>query len=219
MELNSIRKTKAHCSSSTHGFTLIELLVVVAISGIVMAAIYSAYYTAQKNAIVQEDTAVMRQNLRAGLDLMAREIRMAGYDPSTVHLSNAGILTAADHSITFTCNLNGDNDTSDSGEQITYALSGSNLTRDDNNGSGPHTVAENIDALHFDYLPSATLDAIRSVQITLVARAEKADRDYTDTSSYSNPQGDWNWVPAVSIKHYRRRLLTTRVVCRNLGLD
>ena len=208
---------KGHDSQSTHGFTLIELLVVVAISGIVMAAIYSAYYTAQKNAIVQEDTAVMRQNLRAGIDLMAREIRMAGYDPSSTHLSHAGILTAATHSITFSCNLNGDNDTSDPGEQITYALSGSNLVRNNGDGTGDHPVAENIDALYFRYLPSATLDAIRSVQITLVARAEKEDRDFTDTRNYSTPQGDV--VLAAQNDHFRRRLLNTLVRCRNLGLD
>ena len=218
MELNSIRKTKAHCSSSTHGFTLIELLVVVAISGIVMAAIYSAYYTAQKNAIVQEGTAVMRQNLRAGLDLMAREIRMAGYDPTGT--ANAGITTAGSNSIAFADDLNGDHDTSDPGEQITYALSGNNLVRNDGDGTGDHPVAENIDALNFAYLDSAgnvtaNLNEIRSVQITLVAWAEKEDRDYTDTQSYSSP---WGVVLAAQNDHFRRRLLTTRVVCRNLGL-
>jgi type IV pilus assembly protein PilW len=202
-------KMRKRCSSSTHGFTLIELLVAVAISGIVMAAIYSAYYTAQKNAIVQEDTAVMRQNLRAGLDLMAREIRMAGYDPAGT--ANAGITTAGSNSIIFTSDLDGDGAIA-ADENITYALSGTELQR---NGQA---VAENIDALHFDYLPSATPDAIRSVQITLVARADNPDRDYTDTNTYSNPQG-WSYTPNQDIQHYRRRLLTTRVVCRNLGLD
>jgi len=61
------------------GFTLVELLVAMAISGIVMAAVYTAFVTQQKSYTVQDQVAEMQQNARVGLDMIAREVRMAGY--------------------------------------------------------------------------------------------------------------------------------------------
>lgn len=61
------------------GFTLVELLVAMAISGIVVAAVYTAFITQQKSYTVQDQVAEAQQNARVGLDLIAREVRMAGY--------------------------------------------------------------------------------------------------------------------------------------------
>jgi prepilin-type N-terminal cleavage/methylation domain-containing protein len=61
------------------GFTLVELLVAMAISGIVVAAVYTAFITQQKSYTVQDQVAETQQNARVGLDLIAREVRMAGY--------------------------------------------------------------------------------------------------------------------------------------------
>ena len=208
------RVSKLKTLKEEAGFTLVELLAAMVIAVVVMAGIYSAYYSQQKNATAQEQTAEMRQNLRAGLDLMAREIRMAGYDPT--QSANAGITAAASNSIIFTSDLNGDGDTSDTDENITYSLSGTDLQR-----SGL-VVAENINALNFVYLDgsgnvTATLNNIRSVQITMVARSGKKDPGYKDTASYSNQQG--TQILAAQNDSYRRRLLTATVICRNLGLD
>ena len=63
------------------GFTLIEILVALALTGIVLGAIYAAYQSQHKTYITQESVAEMQQNLRAAMYLMVREIRMAGYDP------------------------------------------------------------------------------------------------------------------------------------------
>ena len=52
------------------GFSLIELLIAMAIVGIVMAAVYSTYYSQQRSYVIQEQVAAMQQNLRAGLGLM-----------------------------------------------------------------------------------------------------------------------------------------------------
>jgi type IV pilus assembly protein PilW len=61
------------------GFTLVELLVAMAISGIVVAAVYTAFVTQQKSYTVQNQVAETQQNARVGLDLIARDVRMAGY--------------------------------------------------------------------------------------------------------------------------------------------
>ncbi|MFZ3089484.1 MAG: PilW family protein [Nitrospirota bacterium] len=60
------------------GFTLIEILVSLAILGIVLAGIYSVYTMQHKSYIVQEQVANMQQNERVALQMITRDIRMAG---------------------------------------------------------------------------------------------------------------------------------------------
>ena len=133
--------------------------------------------------------AEMQQNLRAAMFFMAREIRMAGCNPTGG--ANAGFVTANVNTINFTMDLRGkdpddpaDGDTGDPNENVTYALGDSNgdgsieILRD--TGGGQQPVAENIDALDFVYLDengniTASNMAIRSVQITIVARTGRGD--------------------------------------------
>jgi len=218
------------------GFTLIELLVVMAISGVVMAGIYQVYFSQQKSYMVQERVVAMQQNLRAAMFFMEREIRMAGCDPKDS--ANAGITTANSNRIDFTEDIRGknigddsDGDTNDANESISYALiDGDNdgqiddLGRD--TGSGYYLLAENIEVIDFVYLnaasavianPNSSLGAIRTVQITLVAKTAQAERGYTDTDPYYNQQGGAPILPAQN-DNFRRKLLTTTINCRNLGL-
>jgi type IV pilus assembly protein PilW len=235
------------------GFTLSELLVVMVISGIVMAGIYSTYYTQQKSYVTHEQLVGMQQNLRAVTYVMEREIRMAGSDPT--QNANAGIETANSDTIKFKLDITGgesdgvdndhdgvtdepdeerygDGDAIDPNETITYSLSGGDLLRDDMYGVGNQTIAENIDALDFVYLDedgaaldddgsgnvTTSISQIRSVQISVVARTGRKDPQYTDTTAYYNQQDAVNPILAAQNDGYRRKLLTTEVKCRNLGL-
>ena len=76
-----VRKEKGIRLQTNRGFTLVELLVALVISGIVMAGTYLVFRSQQRSYRVQEDIAATQQNLRAAMDVMEREIRMAGYDP------------------------------------------------------------------------------------------------------------------------------------------
>lgn len=201
-----------------------------AVAGIVMAGIYSAYYSQQKSFVVQDEMAEMQQNLRAAMFFMAREIRMAGCNPTGG--SNAGFVTANANTINFTMDLRGkdpddpaDGDTGDPNENVTYALGDSNgdgiveIVRD--TGGGQQPVAESIDALDFVYLDengniTASNMAIRSVQITIVARTGRGDLGYSDTTSYTNLQGTEILAPPND--NFRRRTLSTNIKCRNMGL-
>jgi type IV pilus assembly protein PilW len=221
-------------SLSNQGFTLTELLVAMTISGIVAAGIYSTFYSQQKSYATQEQVAAMQQNLRGAMFLLEREVRMAGHDPTGG--ATAGIVTAQTNSLRFTMDLTDnagtgapDEDIGDANEDITYALfdadgDGDNdLGRDDVNGSGNNIVAENIDALDFVYLnkdgdPTASLSEIRSVQISVLARAGRVDPGYTNSNVYENQRGDTIFTPPAG-DNYRRKLLTAEVKCRNLGLD
>jgi prepilin-type N-terminal cleavage/methylation domain-containing protein len=61
------------------GVTLIELLIALAISSILIAAIYRIFISQQKSYVVQEQVVDMQQNMRVSISRMMSEIRMAGF--------------------------------------------------------------------------------------------------------------------------------------------
>lgn len=203
---------------NNRGFTLAELLIGLFVSAIVMTTILSAYYSQNKSYAVQEQVAAMVQNLRAAMDIMIREIRMAGYDPTGT--ANAGIVTANTTSINITEDLDGDGSVAGD-ENITYALADSDGDGDNDLERNNNLIAENIDALDFLYLdetnnPTAVPSAVRAVQITMVAKTGRGDRGYVDSVVYTNQQGTGILGPIND--NSRRKRLTAEVRCRNMGL-
>ncbi len=67
------------------GFSLIELLIAMAIGLVVLGAMYSVFTIQNKTFGSQEQYVEMQQNVRAAMDMISREIRMAGYDPAGVN--------------------------------------------------------------------------------------------------------------------------------------
>ena len=61
------------------GFTLVELLMVLAIVSIVMGGIYSVFIRSNRVYISQEEVVAAQQEARSALDILGREIRMAGF--------------------------------------------------------------------------------------------------------------------------------------------
>ena len=216
------------------GFTLIELLVAMTVGLVVMAGVSMTFRSQQKSYLLQEQMAAMQQNLRAAMYHMEREIRMAGCDPNQT--VSAQFVTASATSISFTQDIRGatdgsqpDGDTDDPNENITYYLNGGELRRDDPNGIGDQVIADNISALNFVYLNQAgtqlddgagnvtvSIPQIRSVEITLLARTGRGDRGFQNNTDYKNQAGDSIFVAPGDNR--RRKLLTTCIKCRNLGL-
>jgi type IV pilus assembly protein PilW len=223
------------------GWTLVELMVALAMAGIVMAVICSAYISQVRGAISQATMLDMQQTARAALEIMKNEIRTAGCDPT--RKAGASILRATAAEFSFTMDLENnsglpkpDGDTDDANESVRYALNRDanrdgqadripcDLGRD--TGGGLQPFAENIDALNFVYLdedgnPLAagfSLDQIQAVQITLVARSGEQLRGllwaYQDKTTYFNQQGQV--ILPAQADNLRRLLLTTTVYCRNL---
>jgi len=140
-----------------------------------------------------------------------------------------------------------DEDTDDANENITFGFSaaddadnngipdaGTAISLGRDTGGGYQAIADNIQAVEFYYtledgtsiLPTAAapitaaqLTDIRSIQVSILARTRYPDREYTDGLTYlpaSNTAAGTVWGPYND--HFRRRLLTTTVTCRNLGL-
>jgi type IV pilus assembly protein PilW len=203
---------------SDRGFTLTELMVSLVISGVLMTAVYAVFNSQQKSYAMQDQLAAAHQNLRAAMNFMVKDIRMAGFDP--LKDPTASINQAEANKIVFKMrpdsNDDGKVDENDMLKEITYSLYDSgmdaDLIKDDLGrkiGAGSNQpVAQNIDTLDFVYLdeegkplefPIVNLRDIRAVQVTLVAKTAKPD------SSFKQNGG------------FRTKTLTERVVCRNLA--
>src|SRR5436853_7635692 len=61
------------------GFTLIELMVAVAAFSIVSLAAFAVLSSGQRNAVMNDQTVKVQQNVRLAMDLIARDIRLTGY--------------------------------------------------------------------------------------------------------------------------------------------
>jgi type IV pilus assembly protein PilW len=224
------------------GYTILELLVAVAISGIFMGAIYSAYSSQQRSTLSHEWVSTMQRNLRSAMYYVGKEIRMAGCDPTGN--AGAGVETARTDELRFTLDItddagagDADGDTGDAEENVGYYLYAGDLVRDLTDNADPTDairIAENIDAINFVYLDKdgtrldddgyGNLDydeskaKIRTIQVTVVARTGREDPRYTDSKTYKNKLGETIYDPTGIHVHFRRKLLSTSIKCRNLGL-
>jgi len=61
------------------GFSLVEILVAMVIMGVVVGAVYSTFINTQRHSYTQEEVVEVQQNLRAGLDFLVKDIRMAEF--------------------------------------------------------------------------------------------------------------------------------------------
>ncbi len=173
-------------NNKEQGFTLAELLVATLISGVILGAIATTFVAQSKIYDAQEQVTEMVQSARAAMDMMSREIRLAGYDPTGANFTG---ITYNTSQLEVRTDLDGDGDTSDSNEDITYTYDSSNLQIYRNTGGGAQPLAENIQSFTFAYLDSTgtattTSANVRQVQITITARTDKADPDYSANSGY-----------------------------------
>jgi prepilin-type N-terminal cleavage/methylation domain-containing protein len=221
---NKIRKSiirTVSVKNSFRGFTLVEMVLALAISTVVLAAVYSVFTIANKNFTTQNAAANVQQNLRSAIRLMARDIRHAGLDPSGS--DNFGITYASASKIRFTIDSIGGSGTFNgivdeaNWEEITYDFQGNQVMQtlyETVTTSTADTAAliSNITNLNFAYfdannadlidpglspprVPDDKLADIRTVEI-LVTHQEPAGRDQMVS-----------------------RTLTRRVECRNLSFN
>jgi len=200
--------------SESSGYSLVELLMALVVMGVAFTIIGQILSSVPRLATKQEVTAGLQQGVRTALEIMARDIRMAGFDPEQTGIF--GIEVAQASNLRFTADRC-DDVTAERGvldsscpngrgkfeESVTYffAPGTSELMRRANENTGGQytdSLLEDIKSLSFDYrdrqnnLTTATSD-VRAIIITL--RAE-------------SPAGQAGMI---------EREYSMRVECRNMG--
>ncbi len=169
MKEGSTRWTEIQGGRPRSGFTLVELLIVVVLAGFLGATVINLFRTQNFIFRSENQSLEMDQNLRAGLDLMLRELRNAGIrDPLQVYADAPGIAVADSNQIRFkqdfhsTSNPNGasDGDVFDANEDIEYTFTPADSTvRRRTQGtagdSGAQPMAEHVTRLRFSYFDAA----------------------------------------------------------------
>ena len=177
------------------GFTMVELLVAMAITAVVMAAVYTLYKTQQDSYIAQDQVVEMQQNVRASLYQMARDMRMAGFNPqrapnvggfvTQLPDDGGGTTTTNATNIAFTIDQdsNGVIDIDADDEQIAYRLDNATgaLQKFRVSDDTWQTVADNISALDFVYLDLNGADITVPVRDTPTALYGTTNLPYIDS--------------------------------------
>lgn len=209
------------------GFTLSELMIAMAISLVLLAGMVMAFSGQSRSYNTQQEITALQEDLRASLNLMSSEIRLAGYDPTKG--ADAKVVKASGTEFQFTLDITddpgtggADGDTDDANETIRYALSAANsLGRD--TGGGLQPLAENIENLAFEYLMDdgtwtqapADPDDIRAVKIAVMGRSARQTSSASDSSDFKPPLGAApDWTPATPGK-FQRRMMSVVVQLRN----
>lgn len=84
------------------GFTLVEIMLALAVGAIVIVGMYQAFNTLHKWWIADNVRSDMRQNARAGMETLTRDIEMAGYQTTNygdVNKTGIAITLASAHEI------------------------------------------------------------------------------------------------------------------------
>jgi type IV pilus assembly protein PilW len=205
-----------HASTHNMGFTLVELLVALALAAIFLLATMSIANMSIRSYGDQERVSDAQQSVRAALDLMVRDIRMAGYDPMAMShgpTTGIGILTATETKLQFSADLNADQVDSGGTENLTYFYEAETKRLRQKEGPKAHpktfkkeggkpypqTFIENVSDLKFSYLdanggPPAGLEDIAVVVVALTVQNR-----YQKGGTFE-------------------RTLTTRINCRNLRM-
>ena len=155
-----------------------ELMIAMAAGTLVLAAVMTSFLSQHRHYLAQDDVVEMQQNGRVAMDMLTREIRMAGFDPT--ENADAGILTAGPGQLSFTQDITGrpvtapslptdpsDGSLDDAGEIIDFGFSATDdadrngipdgapkaasLGRQTGGLGGYQPIAENIQAIEFLY--------------------------------------------------------------------
>jgi len=185
-------------ASETDGFTVTELVLALAMMMMVMAAMVSLLISLNRSYTAQNVTAGVQQVTRAGINIIARDIRMAGLNP--LKINQIGILEASVDKIRFQHDTNGNGTIeSDQDEDIAYLLNRNHqlIRQKDGNTRSNKSLINYVEDLTFKYIDrddeeTSILNDIHSVEISLMVR---------------EPAGN---------NKYISRTYSTRVICRNL---
>lgn len=140
------------------GITLIELLVALIVLGLTIAGIYKLFISQTKAYTIQDQVVEVQQNIRAAMEILLRDLRMAGFDDDspTSNISVANPIVVGDDAITVSYEYD-----SNTLYTVSYWREANTqrlfrqliITKDDgSNITGTQEcILENVDQLNFKY--------------------------------------------------------------------
>jgi len=192
--LRGKRLGRADKKREVGGFTLVEVVLALALSTVTIGVIYHLYLSQVKNLAVRENILDMQQQARAALDLVSRELKMAGFDPRGVNrdaLKGNDFLgvTFDSSELRIKADLNGNGVPTDSNESIVFSHDPVTMTLRRNTGGGRQPLGENIEAFSVKYFDSdgqvtAHSEEISQIEVSIMARTENADPQYPHNEGY-----------------------------------
>jgi len=185
------------------GFTLVELIAAILISSLIVAGILSLFFCQQRAFGSQELIAEMNQNLRAIMDRMTREVRLAGYKiyGSTFN----GIATAQADSIQILADLDQNGDTIGANEDVTFTYNSATSQIWRIAGASNLPIADNVTGMNFLY---TLKDGTSTSSPGSLADIRKVTISITIRTTYPDPESG----------QYRAITLTSDITPRNLAL-
>jgi type IV pilus assembly protein PilW len=156
---------------STDGFSLLELLIVLAVFSFIVGGIFNNLTQSQRRYQFEQEVAEVQQTARNAVDIMEREIKLAGFPIQSYYDSAlnwtsanservaAGFITLGATNLVFEADLLEDGIV----DRVEYRLNGTTLersARDKTAGGGApaavyQTLATNVTSLTFSYLDSS----------------------------------------------------------------
>jgi type IV pilus assembly protein PilW len=162
------------------GFTFASALMALTVSSIVIGGLLYLFLLKSRLSEAQDAVRDMLQNTRIAIEVMSRELRMAGYNPTGASFDGVAYTPAQLH---IRADLNGDGTTDGPDEDIryTYEAAKHQIIRTDRVGQEP--LAENIQAFTLAYLdkdgkPTVVSANVRQVRLMVTARAAEARAPY-----------------------------------------
>ena len=135
---------------NANGITLIELLVAFVIGGIIIAGIYRVFVAQTKAYVVQDQVVEVQQNIRSAMEILLRDLRMAGFNGDNTPLTPS--VTPGASNITVFYQKNG------AVRQVSYSVDGnSRLMRNQvppdspPSEAGGDPILTDVNALNFTY--------------------------------------------------------------------
>jgi type IV pilus assembly protein PilW len=193
------------------GFTLAELMVALAVASIVLAVITGVYAGLMRSYTTQNAVAEVQQTVRAGIDYMAEDIMMAGFNPrngSIVAIEEAGSTRIR---VRFDLNTDLQDSVPDFGD-VAYEFIAGDSRIDQTEAGNTQPYIDNVTNLTFTYRDADGQDLINDLgkPDPITALADRADIRTVEISiTVQEPAGRDKTVD---------RTYTTRVWCRNVSL-
>jgi prepilin-type N-terminal cleavage/methylation domain-containing protein len=128
---------------SYNGFTLIELLIALAISSLVLTAVYKVFISNNIIYLKQNEMTKIEQNIRSAMNMMNRDIRMAGYKDQNNTIT--GFNSTISNSTMIAFNYE---DEVHSKKNVKYYFDSSQKRIENKDG---YSIANNIGGLEFKY--------------------------------------------------------------------